>query len=44
MPLLEREGVYAAMWNRQREADAALEILQRSEAALPAAKEPVPAE
>ena len=42
--LLEREGVYAAMWNRQREADAALEILQRSEAALPAAKEPVPAE
>ncbi|KQP30790.1 metal ABC transporter permease [Methylobacterium sp. Leaf104] len=37
--LLEHDGVYAAMWSRQREADAALEILQRSEAALPVPKE-----
>ncbi|WP_264050364.1 ABCB family ABC transporter ATP-binding protein/permease [Methylobacterium flocculans] len=49
--LLERDGVYAAMWSRQREADAALEVLQRSEAAVPlpgsrlvTAPEPVPAE
>ncbi|KQQ48183.1 metal ABC transporter permease [Methylobacterium sp. Leaf125] len=48
--LLERNGVYASLWSRQREADAALEILQRSEAALPLPKErpalvpePVPA-
>ena len=30
--LLERGGVYAAMWNRQREADAALDALHRSSA------------
>ena len=29
--LLARGGVYAAMWNRQREADAAREALQRAE-------------
>jgi ABC-type transport system involved in Fe-S cluster assembly fused permease/ATPase subunit len=29
--LLERRGVYAAMWNRQREADAARDTLRRSE-------------
>ena len=44
--LLEQDGVYAAMWSRQREADAALEILQRNEDVVPAAKRPatVPAE
>ncbi len=31
--LLAREGVYAAMWNRQREVDAAEETLRRAEAA-----------
>ncbi|MBX9761150.1 MAG: ABC transporter ATP-binding protein/permease [Beijerinckiaceae bacterium] len=31
--LLEREGVYAAMWNRQREVDAAEETLRRAEEA-----------
>ena len=30
--LLERRGVYAAMWNRQREADAERDALQRSRA------------
>jgi ATP-binding cassette subfamily B protein len=43
--LLERDGVYASMWSRQREADAALEVLQRNEAVLPLSKEraaPVP--
>ena len=30
--LLAREGVYAAMWNRQREVDAAEETLRRAEA------------
>jgi ATP-binding cassette subfamily B protein len=40
--LLERDGVYAALWSRQREADAALEILQRTEADLPATKKPAP--
>jgi ATP-binding cassette, subfamily B, heavy metal transporter len=29
--LLEREGVYAALWNRQREADQARETLKRTE-------------
>ena len=31
--LLARDGVYAAMWNRQREVDAAEETLRRAEAA-----------
>jgi ATP-binding cassette subfamily B protein len=31
--LLAQGGVYAAMWDRQREADAALETLQRTQAA-----------
>ncbi|HEY8564651.1 MAG TPA: ABC transporter ATP-binding protein/permease [Beijerinckiaceae bacterium] len=31
--LLSQGGVYAAMWNRQREADAARETLQRAQAA-----------
>ena len=31
--LLAREGVYAAMWNRQREVDAAEETLRRAEEA-----------
>ncbi|MDB5571450.1 MAG: transporter [Hyphomicrobiales bacterium] len=31
--LLEKGGVYAAMWNRQREVDAAEETLRRAEAA-----------
>ena len=30
--LLEAGGVYAALWDRQREADAALEVLQRADA------------
>ena len=30
--LLEQDGVYASMWSRQREADAALEVLQRADA------------
>ena len=30
--LLEDGGVYAAMWNRQREADEARETLKRAEA------------
>ena len=30
--LLAKEGVYAAMWNRQREVDAAEETLRRAEA------------
>ena len=35
--LLDEGGVYASMWNRQREADAAMEILKRAEAkAVPA--------
>jgi ATP-binding cassette, subfamily B, heavy metal transporter len=31
--LLEEQGVYAAMWNRQREAEEAREVLKRAEAA-----------
>jgi ATP-binding cassette subfamily B protein len=31
--LLDRGGVYAAMWNRQREADQAREALKRAEEA-----------
>ena len=34
--LLARHGVYAAMWDRQREADAARETLKRAESAEPA--------
>ncbi len=30
--LLEAGGIYAALWDRQREADAALEVLQRADA------------
>jgi ATP-binding cassette subfamily B protein len=30
--LLDRSGIYASMWNRQREADAARETLKRAEA------------
>jgi ATP-binding cassette subfamily B protein len=32
LALLAQGGVYAAMWNRQREADAAREALKRAEA------------
>jgi ATP-binding cassette subfamily B protein len=32
LELLARDGVYAAMWNRQREADEAREVLKRAEA------------
>ncbi|MHB2167944.1 ABCB family ABC transporter ATP-binding protein/permease [Alsobacter sp. R-9] len=37
--LLEHDGVYAALWNRQREADEARETLERARAA----EEPAPA-
>ena len=30
--LLDAGGIYASMWNRQREADAARETLKRAEA------------
>jgi len=33
--LLAEGGLYAAMWNRQREADAARETLKRAEEAEP---------
>jgi ATP-binding cassette subfamily B protein len=33
LELLDRGGVYAAMWRRQREVDAAEETLRRAEAA-----------
>ena len=31
LALLERRGIYAAMWNRQRERDAAQDALRRTE-------------
>ena len=33
--LLAKDGVYAAMWNRQREVDAAQEAIRRAEAEEP---------
>jgi ATP-binding cassette subfamily B protein len=32
LELLTRNGIYADLWNRQREVDAALETLKRAEA------------
>lgn len=42
--LLARGGTYAALWNRQREADAAREALKRAETREEAVGEPVAAE
>jgi len=46
LSLLGRDGVYAALWSRQREADEARETLKRAEAegALRRSRETVPAE
>ena len=41
--LLEKNGVYAALWNRQREADEALKTLQRAQAEEGAESEAEPA-
>ncbi len=42
--LLEQGGIYAALWSRQREADAAEETLRRSDDGPPAAEERAEAE